>query len=291
MRAAVAIGTFDGIHCGHRHLLGTLLRRARREKLRAVAVIMERPVRPVAGLLTTLDEKLRLLCELPLDEVVVLPTTPDIIDQPAGLFFDNIIVGKLRAKRLVVGQDFAFGYGRAGNVRWLLKMGRRKGVGVTIVRPLQIDHDIISSSCIRALIQEGDIDRANRLLGRYYSFTGIPERGRAVGREIGFPTINLTPDPEKLLPPGVFAALVDGKKSLLPAVMNIGVRPTFFDEGKMTVEINLLDFKGEWTDEPTSVYVCRRLRGEMRFPGVDELKRQLEKDVRDAAAYFGVNRQ
>jgi riboflavin kinase/FMN adenylyltransferase len=286
-RSAVAIGTFDGIHCGHRYLLDRLVRLARSEKLDAVVVTLERPVRPVNGLLTTADEKVQLLRRLPVDRIAVLPVTTEIIDQPAMRFFEEYIVGKLGARRLVVGKDFAFGYGREGDTRWLRRVGPRKGVVVTIVPPLRREHGIVSSSRIRALVEAGDIDAANRLLGRPYSLEGFPVSGRSVGRQIGFPTINLSPDAGKLLPTGVFAALVEGDRSLLPGVMNIGTRPTFFETGPVAIEINLLEFRGAWKHGRTKVHICHRLRDEMRFPDVAALQRQLAQDVRDGAAYFG----
>jgi riboflavin kinase/FMN adenylyltransferase len=284
--AAVAIGTFDGLHLGHRYLLSRLINSAREEGLKVVVVTLDAPVRPVAGLLTTIEEKVRLLGTLPVDDIVVLPITPDIIDLPAADFFEKFIVKKLRAKRLVVGNDFAFGYGREGDIRWLKRTGPAHGVSVTVVAPLRREGGVISSSRIRALIADGDVDAAKRLLGRPYSLEGVQEKGRGVGTQIGFPTINLSLPPEKLVPRGVFACLVEGQGAVFPGVVNIGTRPTFFDKGRVTVEVNLLDFNGAWKKGKDVLHLYHRLREEMRFPSVSALQKQIAKDRRDAENYF-----
>jgi riboflavin kinase/FMN adenylyltransferase len=278
MQAAAAIGTFDGVHRGHQLLIRQLIQTARRKKLRSIIITLERPVRHVPGLLSTAAEKIELLSGFPVDEIVVLPVSREITDLPAEQFLREVLHEKLGVRHLVIGQNFAFGHGRQGDVRWLKKNGPAAGVAVSVVRPLQYRGKIISSSRIRTLLQHGRLRYAARLLGRAYRIEGLPEPGRQIGRQLGFPTINLRVDADKLLPLGVHAALVEGKERLYPAVINIGIRPTFFGEGEVVPEINLLDFKGKWPAKLTRVHLLNHIRGEIKFSGREALKQQIAAD-------------
>lgn len=285
--SAVAIGTFDGLHRGHRKLLEQLCQTAERDKLASVLIALEHPVRPVSGLLSLPKEKLRLLSDFPIDCVIVLPVSHQLVDQPADYFLENFLIKKLNARHLVVGENFAFGHGRHGTVQWLGRNLPAHGIALTAVRPLCYHGKPVSSTRIRMLIEEGRLDYANRLLGRFYQFEGMPVPGRRIGRTLGFPTINLRVAREKLLPPGVHVAVVQRGRRLWPAVISIGRRPTFEKAGQIIPEINLLGFSGEWPAVTTRVHLCRHLRRERRFPGIEELKIQIAEDVRRASEYFG----
>jgi riboflavin kinase/FMN adenylyltransferase len=197
-----------------------------------------------------------------------------------------MLIDQLKIRHLVIGQNFAFGYHREGDVSWLKKKCPRHRVVVTAVSPRQWKKEVISSSRIRALLEQGEIEHANELLGRAYQIQGMPEPGRGVGRTLGFPTVNLAIPSEKLLPRGVFAGLVRYKQSLLPVVLNIGTRPTFFVDGTVTVEVNIIDFHGIWPLTMTTIYLCHRLRPELKFSNAHELQAQLAKDVDEARALF-----
>ena len=287
--SAVALGTFDGIHRGHRHIFSRLLREGKNNNLSTVIVAFESPVRPVTGILSTPEEKITLLSELPADEIILLPNNSSIISQPANVFFHEFIRGRLNTRSFVVGEDFAFGHGRKGTVGWLTAMGRKNGVGIHVVSPVYAGHKVISSSRIRELLHKGKIDDANALLGGFYYIEGTPGRGRGIATKMGFPTININVPPEKLLPLGVYCAWVSSPGSaMLPAVVNIGARPTFFPEGSITMEAHILNFNGTWPPGKTTLRLCRKLRNEKQFDSIQSLQAQIKKDTQKAAQFFKV---
>lgn len=287
--SAIAIGTFDGVHRGHRRIIDKLVRVARARGLKSIIVTLERPVRPVPGILSTVEEKIALLRGFPVDEVIVLPITPAIITQTAYVFLRDYLAGELGCRHLVIGENFALGKGRSGNADWLKKTGAGFGVALDVVAPLCSGGDIISSSRIRKLIAAGDTNAANRLLGRFYSFSGMPHKGRGIATKLGAPTINLAVMPDKLLPPGVHTAYVEKKGKLMPGIINIGIRPTFFRGGETVPEINLLDYSGTWPHITTTVALCARLREEKHFSDQESLKRQIHRDITRARKFFGLD--
>ncbi len=190
----------------------------------------------------------------------MVSASKDLVAQSAASFFEEFLCGKLNMEHLVVGHDFAFGRGRQGDTNWLRKESLSSGTGITVVEPLRRGGQVISSSLIREYLKNGELDKANELLGRFYHFEGIPEKGRGLGRKLGFPTVNLSVAQEKILPPGVHTAIIGDGNRTWPAVINIGIRPTFFSEGKTVPEINILDFSGNWTTAKTNVYLCGNIR-------------------------------
>jgi len=286
--SAVAIGTFDGFHLGHRHLVRRLVKTAKHNRFRCVVVTLSKPVKPVTGILTTEPEKIELMKQYPIDELIVLPVLPEVMEQSAADFFEEYLCGKLGMKHLVVGSDFALGRGRQGDTSWLKKECVKKGAGMTVVKPLRIDGKIVSSSLIRQCLKSGELEKANSLLGRFYHFDGMPEKGRGFGRKMGVPTVNLKVLGGKLLPAGVYTAILGVGSEIWPSVINIGVRPTFFSEGETVPEANILGFSGKWPNEKTGVYLCSTIRKEKRFSNINALKEQIDKDITRAKKYFGL---
>lgn len=195
---------------------------------------------------------------------------------------------RLAARHIVVGENFAFGHNREGDISWLKREGGKMGAVIDAVSPVKSGGEVVSSSRIRALLHEGNLAAANELLGRPYSITGFPSKGMGIGRTLGFPTVNLAVQPCKLLPMGVFAAITRGGDGrLLPSVVNIGVRPTFFDKETKLLEIHLLGFTGRWPAADTSVYLLKHLRPEKKFGGRRALMNQIAKDVQRTKEFFG----
>jgi riboflavin kinase/FMN adenylyltransferase len=238
--------------------------------------------------LTTEEEKISLLREFGIDEVVVLGNTKDVINQSALSFFEKIICRKLNTKYLVAGGDFAFGRDREGNIQWLKKRGMDRNIYIDVQKPLKYKDKVISSTYIRKLIEKRKISEANRLLGREYSFEGIPKKGRGLGRKLGFPTVNLETNQDKLLATGVYAAWIQTKCSIWPGIVNVGRRPTFFNKGSLFPEIHLINFKGKWPALKTLVHLVSFIRDEKRFSSVKKLKRQIKDDVRKGKKYFNL---
>ncbi|MDY6917655.1 MAG: bifunctional riboflavin kinase/FAD synthetase [Chloroflexota bacterium] len=286
----VAVGVFDGVHLGHKYLLGRLGETAAARGLLSVVVTFRQHPRSILSpptkitYLTSLRERVRLLKELGIDHVATLSFTPELSHLRAHEFVD-LLVRRLRMRHLVIGPDFALGRGREGDAHRLSATGEEVGFSVEVVQPLVSQGDVVSSTAIRVALLQGDMDKVSRLLGRPFALIGEVVRGDERGRTLGFPTANLVPDVEQAIPPdGVYAARAFVKGGSFVAVTNIGVRPTF-GGGKRLLEVHLLDFQdGELYGNELRVEVLGRLRGEVRFTSVDELKAQMSRDVEQTRA-------
>src|SRR5712691_5486381 len=247
--SAVALGAFDGIHLGHRAILGTAVAQARQGGLQAVACTFDRHPMEVlqprrAPLpITTLDERLELIGETGIDTTVVIPFTPAVASVEAKAFVQDVLVGTLEAREIVVGFNHRFGRGARGDAQLLESLAAPLGFRAHIVPALMVDGVAVSSSEIRAALQRGDLPRAARLLGRHYSIRGEVVRGAGRGRTLGFPTANVKTARPLLLPPAVYACQAEVDGAHYQAVINVGVRPTF-GETELAVEAHLLDFSG-----------------------------------------------
>lgn len=281
------IGAFDGIHRGHHLLLGQVVDRARSLGLPSLCVTFDPhpdlvlyPDRHVTYL-TDRAEKERVLRHLGLDDVMVIEFTPALSmlnpEEFLGLVAEQHPLGELW-----VGSDFALGRGRSGTIAALAELGRVQGFALHVVPPQRADHEVISSTFIRSLLSQGNVRHANRLLGRRYRISGLVETGAARGRQLGFPTANIRPDPKRALPAdGVYAAVVplDGVEHR--AVANLGSRPTF-KEGERLLEVHLLDIAADLYGRQLDVDFVDRLRDVQRFDSIDALRAQIARDA-DAA--------
>ncbi len=286
--AVLSIGFFDGVHLGHQRLIERAeVLAAEQGAVAVVVTFWPHPsaiLRPEAApaLLTTLAEKLRLLGELGrLDATVVLPFDEALSRQSPEAFLD-VIGAFCRPLALVEGPDFAMGHKRAGDLAFLRAAGERRGFAVEVYEE-RAGGERVSSSRIRALLREGTVEEATRLLGRPYSLEGEVVEGDRRGRQLGFPTANLRLDARKLLPrSGVYAVRVrlpGEMRATHPAVCNIGVRPTFSGEPRLIVEVHLLDVAMDLYGLELAVELVARLRDERRFAGVEELKAQIGADA------------
>lgn len=277
--AAMTIGVLDGVHIGHRALLAEM----DPSMVRTVLTFEPHPVEVLRPgiprlLITTLEERIRLLDDVAVEVVGVLDLN-EIREQAPEEFVTGILVDRFSAGQLVVGVDFRFGRDRAGDVDLLLRLGDRHGFTVTPVPILDAGEHPVSSSRIRALIEEGRITEANRLLGSRFRVSATVVDGDKRGREIGFPTANLRPPSRKLIPGhGVYAcfAEVDGQRH--DAAVNVGIRPTF-GGGEVLIEAYLLDFEGDLYGEELTVEFVQYLRPELDFDSVDALVEQMGSDV------------
>ena len=288
--SAVALGAFDGIHLGHRAILGTAVAQARRAKLQALACTFDRHPMEVlqpdrAPLpITTLEERLELIGETGIDTTIVIPFTPDVAAVEAKAFVQDVLVGALKAREIVVGFNHRFGRGARGDTELLESLAGPLGFRSNIVSALLVDGVAVSSSEIRAALQRGDLPSAERLLGRLYSIRGEVVRGAGRGQTLGFPTANVKTDRPLGLPVGVYICQVTVGSSRHQAVVNVGVRPTF-GETELAIEAHLLDFAGDLYSERVTLVFLSRLREERKFPSVDALRQQIALDV--AAARRG----
>jgi riboflavin kinase/FMN adenylyltransferase len=286
-RTVLTVGVFDGVHLGHQYLVGQTVSRAK--ELGCLAAILtfdphpELVLRPASGsiYLTTLDERMQLLRTQGVDLRLLLHFDKNVASLPAADFLD-LIQKRINLCELWIGPDFALGRQREGGIDVLEDLGRKHGFRVCAVPEYLIDNEVVSSTRIRRCLSAGDVQIANRLLGRPASLTGKVVEGFRRGRQIGYPTANLAADPNVVLPAdGVYAvcAYVDGKA--YKAVTSIGVRPSF-DNGHRTVETYLLGFKGDIYGHDIKLEFRERLRGEVKFASVKDLVSQIERDVERA---------
>jgi riboflavin kinase/FMN adenylyltransferase len=287
--SAVALGIFDGVHLGHRAILGTALTRARADGLEAVACTFDphpmevlqpdRAPRPI----TTLEERLALIGETGIDAVVVLAFTRDLAAVEPEAFVKEVLLERLRAREIVVGYNHRFGRGARGDARLLQELAPRMGFQAHVVPPMTVEGAPVSSSEVRAALQRGDVTRAARDLGRPYSIAGPVTSGAGRGRTLGFPTANVESERPVLVARGVYRGRMLVDAAAHPAVVNVGVRPTF-GETTLAVEAHLLDFSGDLYGRRVRLEFLERLRDEMRFPSVEALKAQVARDIESARA-------
>lgn len=285
--SVAALGAFDGIHLAHAKILDTAVARARGLSVAAVACTFDphptavlRPERAPAPI-GTLDENLARIAERGLDATLVIPFTLEFSHMEAEAFVDEVLVNTLGVREVVVGFNHTFGRGARGTAALLRDLGTGRGFVTHVLPPLQVNGLTVSSSAIRDALRDGDVDLAAALLGRPYSVTGTVQRGAGRGRTLGFPTANLRPDRPLALAGGVYAARArwDGRHA--DAVVNIGYRPTF-EESQYWIEAYLFDFSGDLYDRALTLDFLGRIRPEMKFPGVDALKAQVQADMGEA---------
>jgi riboflavin kinase/FMN adenylyltransferase len=271
---SVAVGTFDGVHLGHRQVIAGA---------DSVLTFDPHPVSVVAPqhtprLLTTLERKAELIGSLDVQEMVVIPFDRDFATRSAADFIEEVLVGALGATRVSIGENFRFGHRAQGDPALLSADERFE----TVVHPLlEIDGEVVSSSHIRGLLGAGEVAEANRLLGSVFELAGTVAHGDERGRELGFPTANLVPD-EQLAIPGhgvyaCFARCEDGEPRA--AAVSIGVRPTFETGRGELIEAYLLDYEGDLYDSVLTLEFLQRLRGERRFESAEALVEQMHRDV------------
>jgi len=266
---AVAVGTFDGVHLGHREVIAGS---------DSVLTFDPHPVSVVAPqhtpkLLTTPERKAELIASLGVEELIVIPFDAEFAARSAGEFIDEVLLGALGATQVAIGENFRFGHRASGDPQLLAADGRFRTV---VHQMLELDGEIVSSSHIRGLLLAGEVAQANRLLGSTFRICGEVAHGDARGRELGFPTANLVPD-EALACPGhgVYACLADGR----PAAVSIGVRPTFQTGRGELIEAYILDFDGDLYGSTLCLEFLERLRGERRFETPEALVEQMHEDV------------
>lgn len=270
----VAVGEFDGVHLGHR------------EVIRGADTVLTFDPHPVAvvrpevapKLLTSLAVKADLVASLGVQEMVVIPFDADVAAQGPQDFIDDVLVGRLRATHVAVGENFRFGRRAAGDAGLLAE---QQAFDTRVVALVEVEDEVVSSTHIRGLVVAGEVDDAARFLGAPFQLRGPVVEGDRRGRELGFPTANLVPDDALVCPGhGVYACLADGR----PAAVNVGVRPTFDTGRGVLIEAFVIDFEGDLYDQELRLEFLQRLRGERRFDGVDPLVEQMGRDVERARA-------
>ena len=293
---AVALGNFDGIHRGHQALIERAVSHAREKGIRsAVFTFSEHPRNVMAGQTVVRniiyeDEKMELLEKAGVDYVFSLPFDHRMMTWSPEDFVDEILVKKFHAEAAICGFNFTYGHRALGTAETLKDAGSRKGFEVLVVPSVLVDGEVVSSTLIRQYIQEGDIRRASRLLGRSYAIRGTVIRGEQLGRSIGFPTCNITVDESMVTPAnGVYITCCYIGGTRYCSVTNVGNKPTVGTFEK-NIETHILDFNSDVYGQPIVVEFIRQMRKEKKFSGLEELKAQLRVDSLQAREYHQTQR-
>ena len=275
------LGNFDGVHNGHRRIFTCAIEKAKREKKSVVALTFwPHPSRffthPVP-LIQTLEQRTECLYSLGIVRVEVIPF--DLIASLEPEEFLPYLLKQISISSLVVGEEFRFGRERRGNLSMLRALARPLGIEIKGLPVVKLLGGKIGSSSIRFHLQEGNLQRSRLLLGGFYSVEGVVEQGVQRGRELGFPTANMVPENDPLLPPGVYLTRVEREGEFKDSLTYIGSCPTFSASNRLRYETFLLDFQGDLYGQRLRIYFIQRLRGDITFPSSKELKAQMGEDL------------
>jgi len=290
----LAIGVFDGVHLGHQAVIGRALDGARQGGGTAVVVTFDphpvRVLRPEQAprLLTSAAHKLQLIRDLGVAHQLIIHFDHAFAATEPEDFIRELAAAAQPLREICVGFEWCFGKGRAGNLALIERLGDELGFSEVGVPAVKIDGEIVSSTLIRAAVESGDLARAAKLLGREFTILGTVVEGDRLGRKLGFPTANLSAHNEQYPPNGVYAVEARRGDRTLPGVANIGVRPTVKNAGgERLLEVHLFDFQEEIYGEDLEITFRKFLRPEQKFPGLDALREQIQKDAAQARAVLG----
>lgn len=287
LNTVLTVGTFDGVHEGHKVLIQAVVNRASKLSSRSVIVTFDPHPRDIINpgsdgikLLSTLPERCELLADLGIDEMIVIPFDRDFSLLSSEEFIRDIIYKKIGVKEFIIGYDHQFGKDREGTIETVRTLGDELGFTANVISRQEVENQTVSSTSIRkALQEEGDAEKAAKFLGRYYILHGTVVHGEKRGGKIGFPTANIHADQAKKIIPkiGVYAVWIRVDETYHPAMMNIGKRPTF-DGEDLTIEVHIFEFDEDIYGKEVQIQFVKRLRDEKKFSGIEELKDQLKKD-------------
>ena len=287
----VVLGNFDGVHKGHQKLFEIAKERAKAKELKTVVFSFQPHPTWVIGnkrkaLIMSRQDKKHMIGKLGIDELIEYPFTKQFASISPDTFFVDILMKRLKVKILVVGSNYYFGKGKTGTPSYLQEMGKKYNIEVCIVDAVKIGGHMISSSSIRTLILEGKIEEANEMLGHPYMIVGTVIQGKQLGRTIGFPTINIVADPDRVYPPnGVYATRVKVYNKVYMGMTNVGVNPTVSGKCKM-IETHLFNFENNIYGEQVEVYFYHAIRLEQKFEDILALKNQIKQDQVEVQEFF-----
>lgn len=290
---AVTIGKYDGIHKGHRKLIS---KACGYNEAGLKSALFTFDISPsdffgnCSKLIYTNEEKEMLIEECGIDYLIEYPFTKETASLLPEQFFADILIGKLNAGAVIVGEDFFFGRNRSGDVNVLSELGKKYGIDIDVIAKERLHGEPISSTSIRKCIESGDISLAKDMLGSRYFIYGTVVHGRALGKTIGMPTINIIPKRNKLLPPyGVYASVVSCGGEKYSAVTNIGIKPTIDSGISPGIETNIINFDKDIYGREVIIMLYEYLRPEIKFESVEELLKQMKRDKDRAAIIISEN--
>ena len=292
--AVISIGSFDGVHIGHQAVLTHVVDRARSMRVAAVAMTFDphpiKLLRPGVAprLLTTLEQRLALIARTGIEIALVVPFTHRLARMSAADFVRDVLVDRLAVREVYIGDNFRFGADRGGDVGLLTSMGAELGFEAAAAPIVEAEGSVISSTRVRQAVADGRVEEVVALLGRSVFIDGAVLEGKRLGRTLGFPTLNIEVENELVPANGVYitAVHIPSFARTFPAVTNIGVRPTVYQNSLTTVESHLLDFTADVYQEQVRLFFLERVREERRFESTLELMAQIRRDVGQARLYF-----
>ena len=290
---SIAIGSFDGLHEGHRKLIESVVQNS--QYIPTIASFWPHPREVLFGetrlRLDLPEEKLPLLENLGIEQLVLIPFDKKLSKLSANYFLRDILFNQLQTKSISVGENFRFGYKREGDINTIRESIKNQNIALNIIPLLEDQYGRISSSRVRELLLNSDLDNASKLLQRPYSFSGKVVKGKGLGKEIGFPTANLEIDGRKFLPGvGVYAAWTSTEKlkDKIPSVMNLGPQPTIDPLSPSAVEVHLIDQNINLYDLKLTIQPIKKIRSQIKFPNLSELSQQIENDRNMAKEIFKI---
>lgn len=287
--SVVTVGSFDGVHLAHHEVLREVVREARDRNGRAVVITFDpHPKEVLSGkpmpVLTTVEEKLRLCEQLGVDLFFLIKFTYEFSRQTSRDFYLNYVIHGIGVSEVVEGYDHHFGRDREGSVEDLLKLGKEFEFSVVAMKPIYVGEVVVSSSRIRQYLLDGNVDRAERLMGNPYAISGIVVHGDGRGQALGYPTANIRLlSNRKLIPSnGIYFVRVRVGGKLWYGMLSVGVRPTFNNNGERTIEVNILDFSGDLYGQVIEIFFLKRLRDELKFDSAAQLIEQMNRDKEES---------
>jgi riboflavin kinase/FMN adenylyltransferase len=291
-RSVVTIGNFDGVHRGHQEILRRVIKDARQGgHMAAILTLFPHPIRVLRpaeapALLMTLDQRLAAFDAAGIDAALVLPFNMALSEVGPEDFAQKYLAECMRARKVLVGENFRFGHRQKGDLKALVDFGRRWEFEVEIVKPVMVDGIVASSTAVREAVREGKMETARSILGRPFSLEGEIQTGTGQGRKLIVPTLNLKTEQELLPQKSVYATETSIQGNSYQSVTNVGVRPTFNGAG-VTIESHLFDFSENLTGGRMQIRFLERLRDERKFDGPEALREQVLKDIEEAKKFHG----
>lgn len=292
-KTVITIGTFDGVHLGHRQILSRVTQCAKKENLTSVLLTFFPHPRMILQhsddlkLINTIQEKEQIISSVGIENLVIHPFTKEFSKLTARAYVEEILVKSLKAKKIIIGYDHRFGRNRTANISDLKNMAKEFSFDVEEITKQELEHVAISSTKIRNAISQGDIQLANNYLTTPFLLTGKVIKGKGLGRHFGYPTANIFIEASyKLIPPkGVYIvySVINNKK--VEGVLSVGFNPTTGDN-KLSIEVFFLNFSGDLYDKEIQLQLLKRIRGEKKFESTDALINAINKDVTEAKAFF-----
>ena len=291
--SAVTFGKFDGLHRGHQKLVRKVQELSTNENVNSIVCAFDmHPLWKEKGITPQLimDQRERYLhLETQVDVLIDYPFTPEFARMPAEDFIEQIISRRLHARYVVVGTDFRFGYKKRGDVQMLSEYAGQYGYQLFVIEKERYQDRIISSTYIKEVLRDGDVEKAAKMLGYAYAVDGVVEHGKRLGRTLGFPTVNLHWPEDKIVPPkGVYFSRVRVDGAVYHGISNVGIKPTVSDEQRLLVESFLFGYEGDAYGKEILVEFLKYHRPEQKFPDVESLKVQVDRDIAAGQEYFKV---